>query len=249
VAAVCILPNENRAKLFQAETGASKIQIVWNCPTRKEVHSPREAPGPIFRLLYHGSVVPERVPLAVIHALGRVSRPIYLKIVGYETTGSRGYLDQIRQTAATLGIPERVEIAGAVPRQELMELCATCDAGLALMPLRILDINLENMTGASNKPFDYLACGLAVLVSRLPGWRELFVNPGYGLDCDPSDPDSVAAALQKFCDHPETVRAMGERGRQRILSEWNYETQFLEVVRLLSERGGSFVPCPVQENR
>jgi glycosyltransferase involved in cell wall biosynthesis len=95
-AVVCVIPNENRAKLFRAETGASKIKIVWNCPTRDEVHSGRNGSGPVLRLLYHGSIVPERLPLAVIRALPRVFRPVCLKIVGYETTGSHGYLNQIR---------------------------------------------------------------------------------------------------------------------------------------------------------
>jgi glycosyltransferase involved in cell wall biosynthesis len=128
-----------------------------------------------------------------------------------------------------------------------MELCATCDVGLSLLPLHIADINLENMIGASNKPFDYLACGLAVLVSRLPGWREQFVDTGYGLDCDPSDADSVAAALQQFYDHPEKVRAMGERGRQRILSEWNYEAQFQPMFQFLSDEVTNLLAYPAEQ--
>jgi hypothetical protein len=29
---------------------------------------------------------------------------------------------------------------------------------------------------------------------------------------------------------------MGEAGRQKILSSWNYETQFLPVIQLLDEK-------------
>ena len=64
---------------------------------------------------------------------------------------------------------------------------------------------MSNMTGASNKPFDYMAAGLALLVSDLPDWKTMFVDPGFGLACDPTDADSLLAALAWFIDHPDGV--------------------------------------------
>jgi len=101
------------------------------------------------------------------------------------------------------------------------------------MPLRAHNINEQAMLGASNKAFDYLACGLALLVSDLPEWREMFVEAGDGLACDPQDPNSIARQLRWFLEHPAETRSMGAKGRQRILSEWNYERQYSPVVRHL----------------
>jgi glycosyltransferase involved in cell wall biosynthesis len=89
------------------------------------------------------------------------------------------------------------------------------------------------MTEASNKAFDHLACGLPVVVSELPDWRVAYVEPGYGLACDPQDPESIAGAIRRFLDSPELARSMGERGRQRILKEWNYEACFQPVLQRL----------------
>ncbi len=75
--------------------------------------------------------------------------------------------------------------------------------------------------------------GLALLVSHQPEWVETFVRPGYGLSCDPEDPESIRRALEWFLEHREETRRMGERGRQRILSEWNYENQFSPVVEAM----------------
>jgi glycosyltransferase involved in cell wall biosynthesis len=115
-----------------------------------------------------------------------------------------------------------------------MAVCRTNDVGLAFMPKNSADVNEQTMSGASNKAFDYLACGLALLVSDLPEWRTMYVDTGVGLTCDPDDPESIAAALQWFIEHPVEMRAMGERGRQRILSEWNYEHEFDPVVGMLT---------------
>ena len=98
------------------------------------------------------------------------------------------------------------------------------------------------MAGASNKAFDYMAAGLALLVSDLPDWHRMFVAPGYARSCDPSDSASVKAALGWFIDHPEARREMGARGRARIAAEWNYDTAFRPVLSVLT--GGPEMPAP-----
>jgi glycosyltransferase involved in cell wall biosynthesis len=105
--------------------------------------------------------------------------------------------------------------------------------GVALLPSSSDDENLRWMPGASNKVFEYLADGLAVLVSDMPGWREIVVEPGYGLACVAEEPQSIASAIAWWLAHPEEMRAMGERGRARIAADWNYETQFAPVLERL----------------
>ena len=105
------------------------------------------------------------------------------------------------------------------------------------MPKTNQNCNEQTMTGASNKPFDYLACGLALLVSDLPEWHALYVNDGCALAVDPDDAASIAAALRWLLEHPNERRAMGERGRQRVLTEWNYERQFAPVLKYLQPAG------------
>jgi glycosyltransferase involved in cell wall biosynthesis len=95
------------------------------------------------------------------------------------------------------------------------------------------DLSMREMVGASNKVFDYLACGLPLIVSSLPGWIEAYVSSGFGRACQPDDPDSIAEAVTWLLDHPVERARMAERGRQRILSEWHYERDFQFVHRLM----------------
>ncbi len=236
-AALCILPNQQRAEWFAREIGdGEKVLSVWNCPAQDEILSPRPPRNTEdLWVLYHGSIVPSRLPLTVLRALAMLPATMKLRVIGYETVGYSGYVGQLEETALQLGIGERVEFLGSVPdRNELYAWCRRCDIGLAFMPKRSRDMNERAMIGASNKPFDYLACGLALLVSDLPDWRRLYVDAGYGLACDPEEPESIAAALRWFLEHPDEMRKMGERGRRRIEAEWNYERQFEPVVELMS---------------
>jgi glycosyltransferase involved in cell wall biosynthesis len=240
-AAICVLPNSQRAADFTSALGSREPLVVWNCPRLKEVSSRR---GPIqddrFRLLYHGSIVPERLPLAVVEALQELPEGVSLTVIGYETAGSTGYLDRMRERAAELGVGHRLRIVGTLAqREEMMEECRGHDVGLAFMPRGAEDPNLRAMTGASNKPFDYLACGLALIVSELPDWEAMFVRPGYGISCDPASSRSIAAAVHSLYSRPEELRSIGERGRQRIQEDWNYEHQFQPVLDMLSSRCAS----------
>lgn len=238
-AALCILPNEQRIAQFLQEVGNPvKAVCVWNCPAQEEIALPRPpSTGDELWVLYHGSIVPSRLPETILRALTSLPDTVKLWVIGYETVGYRGYVQQLQEMASRLGLGGRVEFLGAVPtRADLFAWGRKCDVGLAFMPQNSRDVNERNMTGASNKPFDYLACGLALLVSDLPDWRRMYVEPGFGLVCDPDDPTSIAAALRWFLDHPGEMRKMGEQGRQRIVEEWNYEMQFAPVLRLLNVR-------------
>ncbi|MHB2020127.1 MAG: glycosyltransferase family protein, partial [Candidatus Xenobia bacterium] len=95
-------------------------------------------------------------------------------------------------------------------------------------------VNEQTMAGASNKAFEYLAAGLGLLVSDRPEWVTMFVAPGYALACDPRSPDSIATSIRRFMDDPMMLHEMGERGRQRVAAEWNYERQFKTVAERLT---------------
>ncbi|MBI4514601.1 MAG: glycosyltransferase [Deltaproteobacteria bacterium] len=238
-AELCILPNQRRAEVFAHTTGRRQAAVVWNCPLRSDVPAaplaPHGASSDGLLLYFHGSVNPVRLPEATLTALANTPRCVRLRVVGYETIGHTGYVARLQEVTRELGISDRVEFLGAVPRERLFGLASECHVGLAFMPTASNDVNHRHMAGASNKPFEYLACGLALLVSDLPDWRECYVEPGYGRACDPQNPRSVAEALRWFLAHQGETRAMGQRGRERILAEWNYEREFAAVMQRMND--------------
>ena len=238
-AKMCIIPNANRLQRFDHELGPLRASAcVWNCPGLYEVPAtPRgmqgSGPGAAVWLLYHGTLVPQRLSPVVIDALALLPDQVRLRAVGYETVGAPGYVAALKRHAESLGIGHRVEFLPPVSRSELFESTVKSDIGLALIPMAVSDYNFEAMAGASNKVFDYMACGLPVVVSALREWCEMFVAPGYGFACDPAEAKSIAAAIAPLVEDPAKMRAMGETARQRILSNWNYEAMFAPVMAVM----------------
>jgi len=229
---LCVLPNQDRADFFDDQVGREAVtHCVRNCPLRSEVIESLRSSSSDDRLYvhYHGSLAPSRLPQTVLDALTYLPESVHLRVIGYETVGHSSFVDDFRNHAADLGLADRVDFSSPMPRHELLGVTTRSHVGLSFMPASTDDINLKWMTGASNKPFDYLACGMPLLVSDLPDWESMFVDSGYARSCDPRKPRKIAQELKWYVDHPDQRRAMGERGRQRILKEWNYESEFSEV--------------------
>lgn len=232
LARICILPNDERARWFTSDLGLSRPALcVWNCPERDEASLDARQPKDAVILFYHGSLNRERLPFSLLQAMSCVPGNVRLDFAGYSTAGAPHYVEEFLAEAARLGVGDRVRYLGAPSeRAQLMRMCRRASVGISLMPMESADPNMRAMAGASNKPFDYMACGLALLVSALPDWRVLFVETGYGLDCDPRDAASIARAVAWFLEHREETARIGERGRRRILDEWNYERCFAPVI-------------------
>lgn len=239
-AAQVVFPNAERAAIARASTGfdPARLHIVWNAPRQAETPCLQEKPDEPLVLYYHGSITPDRLPESVAAAVAHFAGRVRLEIAGYESPGATGHVARLQAVAGEArGLP-LVRYAGRIPaHDELLRHAAQAHVGLALMPPDSDDVNMRHMTGASNKAFDYLSAGLALLVSDLPDWREMFVTPGYATTCDPRSVDSLTAAIQWFLDHPAERRRMAMAGRARIGEDWNYERQFAPVLRALGSMG------------
>jgi glycosyltransferase involved in cell wall biosynthesis len=231
---LCVLPQQARLAAFLKATNRIKPTLcVWNCPRLDEITSSQTTKADQLILYYHGSIVPARLPQQLVIAGSRLKGAVRLQIAGYEPS-SHGYVKQLQKLAAECGTPKLVEPLGTMSyRKDILVSASRAHVGLSLMPKRSNDINLQYMVGASNKPFDYMACGLPLLVTELPEWISTFVESGYGRACNPDDPDSIETALRWFLDHPVERSEMGVRAQEKIRRDWNYETMFSDVVARL----------------
>lgn len=232
---LCVIPQHERLLEFLKATRRDRPTLcVWNCPRISEVQDIPSSSGPELVLYYHGSINSCRVPTQLIVAAARFKGAVRLQVAGYESAGNIGYIGKLMRLAAEKQAPGLIEFLGAIPfRKDLLRSASKAHIGVSFVPKAADDFNLRYMVGASNKPFDCMACGLPLLVSHLPDWISTFVEPGYARACDPDDPDSIEAELRWYLEHPDERREMGRRCREKIPRDWNYETLFAPVVTLV----------------
>jgi glycosyltransferase involved in cell wall biosynthesis len=231
---LCIVPQYDRLLDFLTTTGRTGPAIcVWNCPSLREVRTAQSDTGDYLTLWYHGSINSARLPRELVIAASRFRGAARIRIAGYETPGSIGYVQELMDLASKYGATGLVQFLGTIPRAQCLSNASNAVVGLSLMPKASQDINLRHMVGASNKAFEYMACALPLLVTNSPEWESVFVEPCFARACDPTDVDAIEDQLRWFIEHPDERREMGRRGADKIKRDWNYERLFASALAFL----------------
>jgi glycosyltransferase involved in cell wall biosynthesis len=154
--------------------------------------------------LYVGALTTGRGLELSIMALNQID-DVRLRLVG---PARPAYLQQLVQLAQTEGVSDRVEFAGAVSPDELIETISEASVGLAL----IQPICLSYRMSLPNKVFEYVAAGLPVLGSDLPAISALVNEHRIGLLAEPGEVGDVAAKLGEMLE-PERNSAFRDAAR------------------------------------
>jgi len=230
-----VAPNEARLEQMIAEgAGRESSVCVWNTPLHDEISDrcppkPRNAP---ITLLYHGSIVPARFPMTYLQSLAEAGEGLEMILIGYGSNGHLHYVQELLEEAERLDLGKRFHYLGPMDRAQLLKKAVACDVGLAMLK-EGGDVNMQHMVGASNKPFDYLSQGLAIVVPNTPEWKALYVDTGCGVVGIRDNVQALCMTFRWLRDHPNEVREMGDRGRKLIISTWNYDLQFGPVAEKL----------------
>jgi glycosyltransferase involved in cell wall biosynthesis len=75
------------------------------------------------------------------------------------------------------------------------------------------------------KMFEYMAAGLPVIASDFPLWRSIITKEQCGLLVDPLDPKALAKAMRWVLENPVEAEAMGRRGREAVLTTYNWDAE------------------------
>lgn len=236
ISKLVIFPNEKRGLIVQRshKFNLNKLRVIWNTPLTSEIPSIYDLKEKKLILYYHGTITPERLPENLLAAIKKFQGSVELRVVGYEVPSAIGYVEKLmlRWNDKDNKI---IEYLGLVESREDLLQCATNNAhvGVALMPLNSSDINMKHMLGASNKAFDYMACGLPLIISEIPDWENLFVKDGFGKSCDPFSIESLENVIKWYLDNVELRSAMGKKAYSKIKNDWNYDNHFNPIIKFI----------------
>ncbi|MGF1630728.1 MAG: glycosyltransferase family 4 protein [Kiloniellaceae bacterium] len=164
------------------------------------------------RAMYHGDLTVQRGLLTMIDAVAQVNVDVEpeLRLGG---SLSPDLLEKIRGRAGM----RRTVYLGWLNRVQLAEELAQARAGLVL-----LHPTNNYMMIQPNKLFEYMAAGLPVIASDFRHWREVVESADCGILVDPLDCSAIAKALEYLFAHPDEAAAMGARGREAVMTHYNW---------------------------
>jgi glycosyltransferase involved in cell wall biosynthesis len=169
--------------------------------------------------LYVGALTSGRGLEISIKAMAQLP-DVRLRLVG---PGREHYRTGLEALARAEGVADRVEFAGAVSPDQLLEAISEASVGLAL----IEPVCLSYRMSLPNKLFEYVAAGIPVLGSDLPAIGPLVSEYGIGLVAQPDRVADVASKLSEMLE-PErnsAFRVATRRAAERL--NWNRESLLL----------------------
>lgn len=182
-----------------------RIAVIPNGIDLSEFERPSDASSRSgATVLFVGRAYPRQKGLdTLVRALARLprERAATLRIAGEDWGGH----DLVRKLASSLGVADRVQILGFLPRADLLREYAHADV-------------LAVPSWFDSFPFvllEGMAAGLPVVASRVGGVPEVVEDGRTGLLVEPGNPEALASALASLLGDDATRRAMGARGRAR----------------------------------
>ena len=117
---------------------------------------------------------------------------------------------------------------GFVPLNEVYSYMKNADVGISVL------YPLENyLTSLPIKAFEYMACGLPMVLSNFPYWKEIFGE--CAVFTEPRDPQDIADKISYLLNHREASGHFGKRGRELVEKEYNWETESTKLLGLYQQ--------------
>lgn len=130
------------------------------------------------------------------------------------------HLEYIHKRAIQLGVLANISFVGRVHYEELPRFISVGE--IFAMPSRSRLGGLE-VEGLGIVYLEASACGLPVVGGQSGGAPDALLEGETGYAVDGLNSDDVAAAVLKLLRDPDSAAAMGKRGREWIIQEWEWQ--------------------------
>jgi len=228
-AVVCVVPDQEE----RLRRRGCRTVMVRNFP-RLEIFSRPQPAARSNELLYLGGLsIPRGARMLVeIMAALRTSYP-QLRLICLGPFNEAHVRAEVLELVRARNLEEAITYIPLVPHEEVAEWLYR--ARIGLVPWQPHPQLLKLCY--PNKVFEYMACGLPIVASDLPGLRELIAPAGCGLLVTPDKVEAHVAAIRRLLDHPDAAAAMGVAGAAFAQSFYSWESERHTLLQLYDELG------------
>ena len=120
---------------------------------------------------------------------------------------------KIRKRASELHVLDSFEFLGNVP--SVADIMRECD--IFIRP------SLTEATSGGLAALEAMACGLPVVVTKIPGIDEVIINNETGILIEPGDPKQLTDALLRLLDNCELIKRIGNNARLFVEKRYSWD--------------------------
>ena len=224
--------------IVTTRTYAATSRAVWRhspvvIPNAVDVH--RFHPGVDGTIVRNRLRIPPDQPVALL--VGRIvshkgvedfiEAARYLPQAQFVVAGEGASLETMERLARTLGVKDRVRFLGRVSQENLPRVYAAGD--VFVLP------SVSRLEAFGIVALEAMATGKAVVVTDIPGVREVIQDGQEGLLADPVNPQDLAEKLRRLLDDSALRQEMGRRGREKVLANFTTERVADQILAVYEE--------------
>lgn len=193
---------------------------VCNYPVLGEFSSRVDWADKADEVCYVGGLSRARGIREIVLANSSVPGSTQLNLVGEFTDNN--FREELRYTEAW----DKVIEHGFLSREGVAQVYQRCFAGLVVLH------PLSNYIDALPiKMFEYMSAGIPVIASDFPCWSDIVNESGCGVCVSPLDTGAISGAISYLKSNPEIASRMGEKGRQAVVSKYNWQNEKLKLLK------------------
>ncbi len=175
-------------------------------------------------VVYVGGITKERGILELIDSLAISKSNVKLNLAGAFSPES------LYEEALAKDGWDKVNFKGFVNRTQIKQLLNQSKAGIVT-----LHPTLNYLESLPIKMFEYMACGLPVIVSNFPYWVKILEKEHCAIFVDPKNEQQIADAIDYIFNNPEKAHEMGERGKIAVIKSFNWEVEEKKLIDLYAK--------------
>lgn len=227
---ITVVSNIMKKKVLQLGVDEDRIRVISmgvDLATRFTPADDGQRSG--NEILFVGRLVEKKGVLDLLHAVRKIADQhdgVTLLVIG-----GGPQKEMLEQAARSLGISDRVNFMGPLHSEELVRYYRR--AAVAAFPFTVA--RGGDQEGLGLVLIEALGCECPVVASDLEAVKDVIIPERNGLLTRPGDRNGIAAAILHLLQEPVLAADMASRGRQYVLSRFNWDIVAARYADLMDE--------------
>lgn len=188
------------------------IHLIDEVLSNTKVDSERQ-----FTLVYAGSLTKIRGIKEIADAVRLCKYPVKLVLLG--RWSDPHYKEECKIDG------EKVTFLGEYPLSQVYEVMKNADLGVSLL------YPVENyLTSLPVKAFEYMACGLPMIMSDFPYWKKTFEGVAYF--ANPNSIEEIVRVIEASVENRAELKTMGLLAFDKVRKEFSWENESQQLLKM-----------------